>query len=59
VNTVLQRTENDITGTSWTWTAAMQTADGASSSDTIEIRVIPMSAADLDGTYQTRTFTLS
>lgn len=59
VNTVLQRTVNDVTAKTWTWTTAMQTADGASSSDTIEIRLIPMSDADLDGTFQTRTFTLS
>lgn len=57
VDTVLMRTVPSLTGTTWTWTAAMQTADGATVGSVIELRVIPKNGS-LTGTYQTRTFTI-
>ena len=58
VNAVLQRTVTALTGGTWTWTAAMQTSDGATSGTSISIRVIPVNGS-LVGTYQERTFTIT
>lgn len=58
VDAVLARTVSSLTGTSWTWTVAMQIADGAGVGSVVEIRVIPKNGS-LTGTHQARTFTLT
>ncbi len=59
---VLRRTDNGPTSSTvtWTWTAAMQTADSASAGSAVTIRIIPKDAGGtVLGTYQERGFTLS
>jgi hypothetical protein len=58
VNTVLQRTVTALSSGTWTWTAAMQTTDGATAGTSISIRVIPVNGS-LVGTYQERLFTIT
>lgn len=58
VNTVLKRTVSELTGKSWTWTAAMQATDGATTGSAIAIRLIPVNGS-LSGTYQQREFLIS
>lgn len=58
VNSVLQRTVTALTGGTWTWTAAMQTTDGATSGANVSIRVIPVNGS-LVGTYQERSFSIT
>lgn len=57
VGGVLKRTVGALTGTSWTWTAAMQSTDGAAPGSAVSIRVIPKNGS-LTGTYQERSFSL-
>lgn len=58
VGGVLKRTVTSIAGTSWTWTAAMQTADAATAGTSVSIRVIPVNGS-LVGTYQERLFSIT
>jgi hypothetical protein len=58
VGGVLRRTVTGLTGKTWTWTAAMQTADGASAGSTCAIRIVPVNGS-LSGTYQEREFQLA
>lgn len=53
---IATRTVPGIATTTWTWTAAFQTADGATPGSTVSIRVIPVNGS-LSGTYQERIFT--
>ena len=55
VGGVLERTVTAITGTTWTWTGAMQSSDGAGAGSQVTIRVIPKNGS-LAGTYQERAF---
>ena len=52
------RTVTALTGTSWTWTAAFQAADGATAGQSVSIRVIPVNGS-LVGNYQERLFTMA
>jgi Putative phage tail protein len=56
VGGVVKRTVTAIATTTWTWTAAMQTTDGATGGSSITIRIYPVNGA-LTGTYQERAFT--
>jgi hypothetical protein len=58
VGGVLKRTVTAITGTTWTWTAAMQTSDAATAGTSATTRVIPVNGS-FTGTYQERGFTLT
>jgi hypothetical protein len=58
VGGTLKRTVTAITGTTWTWTAAMQTTDGGTTGAAVTIRLIPVNGA-LSGNSQLRGFALS
>jgi hypothetical protein len=58
VGGTLKRTVTALTGTSWTWTAAFQSADAATAGASVSIRVIPVNGAVV-GTYQERLFTMA
>jgi hypothetical protein len=58
VDGVLKRTVTAVTGTTWTWTVAMQTADGANIySMNAVISITPVNGS-LSGTAQVRGFLL-
>jgi hypothetical protein len=58
VGGALKRTVTAITGATWTWTAAMQTTDGATAGAAVTIRLIPVNGS-LTGNMQIRGFALS
>ena len=57
VDGTLKRTVTGITAATWTWTTAMQTADGVTGHPACTIRIIPVNGA-LAGNYQERGFDL-
>jgi hypothetical protein len=58
VGGTLRRTVTAITGTTWTWTAAMQITDSASVGSAITIQIIPVNSS-LSGHIQLRGFNLA
>lgn len=58
VGGVLKRTVTGLASGTWTWTAAMQTTDGATAGTSVTIRVIPVNGS-LVGTYQERAFSMT
>jgi hypothetical protein len=56
---VLKRTVTGIAGTSWTWTAAMQTTDGATAGTTAAIRLYSVNGSLVGWTYQERSFSIT
>jgi hypothetical protein len=58
VGLVMMRFVLGLTSTTWTWTTAMQTADGATVGSAIHIRITPINGS-LTGPYQERSFVLA